>query len=154
MANMIHATRYIILQKKTSFDRKRTPKYSIYKSTVYKKKRQCDLAFNFLYTNLEYDTPNLSKNGFATVIKFTDDLFALAFYTKEGKATHAIEFCRREIAMDLPNDVSLQNVKGNIVMTIDDDMIPNIVATYGTMSKPKVYCGGSNTYHSFNFNVK
>ena len=150
---------YAILQKKESLDGKYEPKYALVYSTLYTKEMLRNIEWNKIRIRAE-EWNDEAVNYNTDVVVNDDNTSIIAVYKnrfqEDHKATHKVSYYRVEMDIPCPNNVSLRNETGHIVLKInsENDLFdPKVIATYGTPRTLKKYNSHKDTHYLFNFTL-
>lgn len=156
-ANTTHV--YAILQKKESLDGKYSPKYALVYSTLYTKEMLRNIEWNKIRIKTEewndedvnYNTEVVVDDNNISIIAIYSDRF-----TDEHKPTHRVCYYKVEMDIPCPNNVSLRNETGHIVLKINSENDldnPKVVATYGVPRTLGHYTSHKDNFYLFNFTL-
>lgn len=149
---------YAILQKKESLDGKYPVKYSLVRSSLYKKLMLRNLTYNKILVKAEDDNEYEHVNY--TVFTYVDEennCMTMVYYDEHDQQTHKVTYYKVEMDVPCPSNVSLKNEKGHIVLKInsENDLFePKVIATYGVPRTIRHYSSHKDEFYCFNFTLE
>lgn len=151
---------FAILQKKESCDGSYAPKFSLYQSRLYEKPFARNITWNNLICNCEDNAFKRDYNGYVDVQVSPDRNITSATFLRRKSTgyytSHKVTYYKAGMMIKIPNMISLMNIKGHIILKINNESdlaSPEVVATYGVPRTIKAYTSRDDTYYCFNFEL-